>query len=562
MLLHAPRSILLSALALIAACGSDGPLGPTGGQFVPGQSLAAESGREVRVVSDGTAGTYVATVVNLSQDSVGKSGYSLRASGIETVDVKLFGARIPSAAAEFSVASADRPPASVLTRDEAFESRLRDAERVELTPRFAAARRPNAISVPVLPTTVAVGDVITINVNASDPCSNAVMHPVRVMAIGAKALILNDTLNPKPGFSTADFQRFAARFDTLVYPMDVAAFGEPTDIDKNGHIAIVFTRAVNELTPPSSLSYVGGLTFSRDLFPVIGTARASACATSNEGEFFYLLAPDPNGTINSNRRSNAFVDSTSTGVIAHELVHLINASRKLYVNTAAPKFEDKWLDEGLAHVAEELLFYRESGLAPRSNINYQTLVSSTRIRNAYLNDMAGNRGRLTEYLSSPSTASPYRAGDSLATRGAAWSLLRYLADRTASSDGDIWSRLVNNTAVGVANLKSVFGDVAPMVRDWSASNAVDDKPVTSGELSQPSWNWHSIFAGAQSLPALYPLPLLGMTPANGTYTGTVVPGGSAHFLFGVPANGTATLSLGDASGSAASNLQIVIVRTK
>ena len=555
MLPHAPRSVLLSALALIAACGSDGPLGPTGGQFVPGQSLAAESGREVRVVSDGTAGTYIATVVNISQDSVGKSGYSLRASGITEVNRGLFGARIPSP-------DGDRPVVTVLSRDEAYESRLRDRERTELTPRFAAARRPNAITVPALPTTVSVGDLITINVNASDPCSNPVMHPVRVMAIGTKALILNDTLNPKPGFATADFQRFAARFDTLVYPMDVAAFGEPTDIDKNGHIAIVFTRAVNELTSRGSLSYVGGLTFSRDLFPVIGTARASACATSNEGEYFYLMAPDPNGTINGNRRTNAFVDSNSTGVIAHELVHLINASRKLYVNTAAPKFEDKWLDEGLAHVAEELLFYRESGLAPRSNINYQTLVSSSRIRNAYLNDMAGNRGRLAEYLSSPSTGSPYRAGDSLSTRGAAWSLLRYLADRASSSDGDIWSRLVNNTAVGLANLQSVFGDVTPLVRDWSVSNAVDDSPAAPAELSQKSWNWKSIFGGADALAALYPLPLIGMTPSTGTYTGTVVPGGSAFFLFGVPENGTATLSLGDASGSAASNLQIVIVRTK
>ena len=553
MLVHAPRFIVLGALAVIAACGTDGPLGPTGGTFSPGQSLAVESGRDVRVTSDGTAGTYVATVVNIGQDSTGQSGYSLRASGFELVDVGLFGARIP-------LVGVDRKVEAALGRDEVFESRLRDRERAELTPRFAAARRPNAVSVPALPASVSVGDVFTINVNASDPCSNAEYHPVRVVAIGTKALILNDTLNPKPGFSTADYERFAARFDTLVYPMDVAAFGEPTDIDKNGHIAIVFTRAVNELTPPNSATYVGGLTFSRDLFPQIGTERASACAASNEGEFFYLLTPDPAGTINNNRRSNAFVDSSSTGVIAHEFVHLINASRKLYVNTAAPKFEDKWLDEGLAHVAEELLFYRESGLAPRANIGYQTLNSSGRIRNAYLNDMAGNRGRLASFLASPATASPYRKGDSLSTRGAAWSLLRYLADRTRTSDGDVWSRLVNNTAVGTANLKSVFGDIAPFVRDWSASNGADDTPGASPELSQQSWNWHSIFAGINGIPSLYPLPLISMSPAVGTYTGTVVPGGSAFFLFGVPANGTATISLGGQSGAAASNLQLVIVR--
>ncbi|HKP16493.1 MAG TPA: hypothetical protein VJT85_10510 [Gemmatimonadaceae bacterium] len=559
MLPQARSSLVPLAVALLAACGKDGPAEPVGGAFTLGQSLAVESGREARVLGGGSGGTFVAVVVNLGFDSVGKSSYSLRASGIEAGDSGPFSARVPS----LSVA---RSAPVGLTRDEAYESRLRDRERAELTPRFASARRPNAISVPALPTSVAVGDVVTINVNAEDACINAIRHPVRVVAIGSKALILVDTLNPPltptQAFSAADYQRFAARFDTLVYPMDVAAFGEPTDIDKNGRIAIVFTRAVNELTPRNSSSYVGGLTFSRDLFPVIGTPRASACATSNEGEFFYIMAPDPNGVINGNQRSKAFVDSSSTGVIAHELVHLINASRKLYVNTAAPKFEEKWLDEGLAHEAEELLFYREAGLSPRSNITYQTLISSTRIRNAYRNDMLGNQGRLRDYLASPADGSPYRAGDSLSTRGAAWSLLRYLVDRTSTSDGTVWSRLVNNTAVGVANLQSVFGDVAPLLRDWTVSNVMDDAPAASTELSQKSWNWHSIFGGVDGIAALYPLPVTAMLPTTPTYSGTVVPGGAAYFTFAVPTDGTATLTLGGQSGAASSNLQLVIVRTK
>jgi hypothetical protein len=555
MLPQARPSIVLSALALLAACGSDGPVGPAGGTFSLGQSLSVESGRDVRVLSGGTGGSFVAAVVNIGLDSVGQSSYSLRAAGIEAGDTGPFGVRSPSP-------ETDAPRVAALTRDDAFESRLRDRERAELTPRFAAARRLSSTSVPALPTSVSVGDLITINVNASDACTNPVRHAVRVVAIGTKALILNDTLNPKPGFAPADYQRFAARFDTLVYPMDTDAFGEPTDIDKNGRIAIVFTRAVNELTPRSSGSYVGGLTFSRDLFPQVATPRASACLASNEGEYFYLMAPDPTGTINGNVRTNAFVDANSTGVIAHEFVHLINASRKLYVNTAAPKFEEKWLDEGLAHVAEELLFYREAGLSPRSNVTYQTLISSPRIRTAYLNDMAGNQGRYRDFLASPAGDSPYRAGDELPTRGAAWSLLRYLVDRASASDGDLWSRLVNNTAVGTANLQSVFGDVAPRVRDWSVSNAIDDAPSAPADLSQKSWNWHSIFGGIDGIAALYPLPVTAMSPATPTYSGAVVPGGSAYFTFTVPANGTATLSLGGQSGAAASNLQLVIVRTK
>lgn len=554
MLLRARLAFIPIALVFLAACGSDGPVGPAGGEFSLGQSLSVESGRDARVLGGATGGTFVATVLNVALDSTGKSGYTLRATGIQAAESGPFGARIPI--------PDDGPATAALVRDESFESGLRDRERSELTSRFSSARRLVASMVPALPTSVAVGDIVTINVNANDACTNPVYHPARVMAIGTKALILNDTLNPKPGFATADYQRFALRFDTLVYPMDVAAFGEPTDIDRNGHIAILFTRAVNELTPRGSGSYVGGLTFSRDLFPQAGSARAQACAASNEGEFFYLMAPDPNGTINGNRRTNAFVDSNSTGVIAHELVHLINASRKLYVNTAAPKFEEKWLDEGLAHVAEELLFYNEAGLAPRLDITYQMLIASSRVRNAYLNDMAGNQGRYRDYLASPADASPYRAGDSLATRGAAWSLLRYLADRAGTSDGDTWSRLVNNTSVGIANLQSVFGDLTPLLSDWSLSHAIDDTPAASPEQSQKSWNWRSIFGGVDGLAALYPLPVTSLSPAQSSYTGTVVSGGSSYYAFEVPANDTASLALGGQSGATAGNLRLVIVRTK
>src|SRR6185369_9640841 len=459
---------------------------------------------DARIFGGTTGGTFFAVVVNTGLDSIGQAGFTLRTSGVQAPDIPPLD-RIPLPADE---GRSVQP----LRRDQAFENRLRDVERTALTPRFAAARQWNAARVPSLPPTLAVGDLVTVNVNATDPCANPQYHAARVVAIGAKALILDDTLNPKPGFSTAEFQRYAARFDTLVYPMDVAAFGEPTDIDKNGHIAIVFTRSVNELTPRAAFSYVGGRTFSRDLFPQVGTARAQACPASNEGEYLYLMTPDPTGSINGNRRTNGFVDTNTTAVIAHELVHLINASRKLYVNTAAPKFEVKWLDEGLAHIAEELLFYRESGLTSRSNLTYFNLAETARTRNAYQADMSANAGRYREYLAAPSTSSPYRAGDDLSTRGAAWSFLRYLADRNGASDGDVFARLVNNSAVGIVNLQSVFGkDVSSLVRDWSTAQAVDDVQSVASELQQKSWNWHSIFGGVTGTPALYPLAITHMS---------------------------------------------------
>ena len=284
-----------------------------------------------------------------------------------------------------------------------------------------------------LPASLKVGDLVRVNVNGEDGCTNAIIRVARVEAIGGKSMILADTLNPVGGFTTADYQRFSAKFDTLVYPIDEGAFGAPTDIDNNGRVGIIFTTAVNQLTPVGSTSYVGGFTFSRDLFPKVASARAQACATSNQGEYFYSLAPDPQGTINGNKRTAGFVDSVTVPVLAHELEHLINASRKLYINTAALAFEDKWLDEGLAHIAEELLFYREGGVSPRTNIDLPALRARSSTVRAFNGDMLGNAGRYRVYLSATPTSSPYASGDSLSTRGAAWKWLRYLADQKLSN---------------------------------------------------------------------------------------------------------------------------------
>ena len=552
-----PRWSLLAGSLVLLACGDAGPLEPVGGTFEVGQSLAVESGREARVLGGPNGGFFTLVLANIAGDTLSSTAFSLRTSGIGAGIAEPFASRSP-------LAPDGRGAGAVpVLRDDALEEGLRDRERAVLSPRIDAARRWYASRVPALPASPSLGDLITINVNAAVPCSSPVYHAVRVVAIGSKALVLEDTLNPKPGFTASDFARFAARFDTLVYPLDVAAYGTPTDIDGNGRIAIVFTLAVNELTPPSASSYVGGLTFSRDLFPQVATARAQACPASNEGELFYMMTPDPYGVVNGNRRSAGFVDTVATSVLAHELEHLINASRKLYVNTGAPRFEEKWLDEGLAHIAEELLFYRESGLASRSNLDYATLAASNRTRGAYRADMASNAARYKEYLLATASSSPYRGGDLLATRGAAWSLLRYLADRTRSSDGDVWARLVDNSTTGMANLQAVFGKTVPaMVRDWAGSHELDDRGVPSAAFQQPSWNWHSIYGGVDGLLAMYPLHPTPLDASTLATTGSLVAGGADFYTFSVPANDTATITLGAASGAAASNLQFLIVRTQ
>ena len=80
--------------------------------------------------------------------------------------------------------------------------------------------------------------------------------------------------------------------------------------------------------------------------------------------------------VNGNVRSMADVRQSTGGVRGHEFQHLISASRRLYVNDAS-EFEETWLNEGLSHIAEELLFYSASGLAPRQNITLAQLTNSS-----------------------------------------------------------------------------------------------------------------------------------------------------------------------------------------
>src|SRR5260370_38520088 len=75
----------------------------------------------------------------------------------------------------------------------------------------------------------------------------------------------------------------------------------------------------------------------------------------------YLLVPDATF-------SKTFVVTSTIGTVDHEFEHMINAGRRLYVNPSAAPTEERWLNEGLAHVAEELMFYRVSGLKPRQNL--------------------------------------------------------------------------------------------------------------------------------------------------------------------------------------------------
>lgn len=279
------------------------------------------------------------------------------------------------------------------------------------------------------------------NVNSNQTCTNLDIRIPRVELQSAHLIIASDVNNPPNGFTMADYQYFADTFESLVWPVLTQNFGMPSDVDKNGKVIAFFTRAVNELTEPNSNSVVGGFFFGRDLFPKKDAPGFGGCVGSNVGEMFYMLVPDPSGVVNQNQRTLAQVRATTVGVMGHEMQHLINSGRRLYVNTNARYPEVSYMEEGLSHIAEELLFYAAAERSPRSNFSRATVPFSnpptTPQAEALLSYMRSNLSRLSTYLTSPHDDSPYQSDDDLATRGASWSWLRYLADHETTSPASI-----------------------------------------------------------------------------------------------------------------------------
>jgi hypothetical protein len=217
-----------------------------------------------------------------------------------------------------------------------------------------------------------------------------------------------------------------------------------------------------------------------------------------------------------------------------------------------------WLNEGLSHIAEELLYYRMSGNAPRSNVNLALATSSQPQVDAFNTYQLQNFLRLGSYMQAPETNSPYAGNDNLETRGAIWQLLRYAADRKGGTEQTTWSQLVNSTTIGQTNFNAVFGSITTMSRDWAVAQFTDDASLgVAANYTNPSWNFRTL------MPALYTtFPLLthflGATPVSLSIAG----GGAAYLRFRILANLQASLSANSSGLAVPASVDFILVRTQ
>ena len=393
---HSAATVLAAVLAALAsACGGDGPTPPPGGA----RSVSLAPASDIRLYGIGETAQITATPRD-------ESGNSVSAQVTWT----------SSNQAVATVASTGATTGTVTARG------------------LGTATIRAAVSSSVFAEVSVSVQQPQFNANAISACSNPNMRSFRIEHQSEHLIIAADVGNPAGGFTAADYQAFAATFESTVWPVLTENFGTTADIDGNGKVIAFFTRAVNELSAPGSQSVIGGFFFGRDLFPKTANATMAACAGSNEAEMFYLLVPDPNGEVNGNVRSVDLVRRVTSGVIAHEFQHLINSSRRLFINQAATWPETTYMEEGLSHIAEELVFYHASGdLRPKQNLGIAQLQNTQPHVDAFNFYMGSNTARFIRYQQDPSENAPYDKDDDLETRGAIWSFLRYLGDRGAGA---------------------------------------------------------------------------------------------------------------------------------
>lgn len=570
--------LAVAPLAAFALAACDSSTGPSVASCDPGDGVQLQVGDAVHYQGE------AARIICVTAPGGGEYvlvAFAGNPSSGEGMGLAFRGANILGPAAAPSVA-ADGPEAhrghfedeGVLELRPDLEShhRLRQVERRELahrvgTPSGVGAALPAPA---ILASVPEVGDLMTINTQTSSACSNPRYRGGEVKAVSERAIVVADTLNPGGSgtFTDSHYQHYAATFDTLVAPLDEANFGAHTDIDGNGRVILFFTQDVNRLSEPDSDIFTGGFFFARDLFPrEEDGGRLQPCEHSNEAELLYLLVPDPDGEINGNERDLEFLERITVTTLTHELQHLINAARRLLIVESTDPFEEVWLNEGLSHIAEELLFYRVSGFGPGQNLGSSDFSGNQPAVDAYNRHQIANTFRLEEFLVRPDTTTPYNEQDLLSTRGAAWHFLRYALDRKGGTQATTLRQLVDSNSTGIQNLSGAFGNQTdPLFRwfsDWAVAVYADERVSgTEDRYRDRSWNHRSMFnALNQGSSSSYPLRIRSLE--NDLVLSESLKGGSAaYFRFAVQAGETGAVEISSGQNPPPPGLRVTLMRVE
>jgi hypothetical protein len=579
----------------LLGCSSSKSTGPSGGGTISlgvGGVAVVSSAKQlakVQIAATGGASQFLIVVANADTGQDQTQSYTLSSSA---------GDRLTS---QYSRASRLGPEGQEVPRGPAgrgstlnvaqlaFEGRLRAFERTHLHfppggfrprggqppsggvgVRCVPSQQPEGVCPtpnPPVPSTVVVGDTVSLHVptGPNNLCTQYASTRAVVRAVSTHAIVVEDTLDhiAGPTFSASDFQAVGSEYDTFIYPTDVNHFGTPTDIDHNGHVLLLYTGQVNKLTVPGEQGFVGGFFFNGDLFPDTNTTSFQQCAESNYAEIFYLLAPDPANAFGGGAHTTADVRQLTRGTVGHEFQHMINAGNRLYNCAQCTSFEITWLDEALAHSAEDWVGRAEDGFSDAQQLTFADITAHGNADfNAFFYQ---NAARFGFWLKAPAThgVTSVFADTSLAVRGAAWSMVEYSADQHGGGNIAAFTHaLAAGPQVGVQNLVARAGvPFDSLLSGWLIANFASGAGISglNAKYSYTGYNMRDVQDNLNS--GNYPLVVNDASPGA---SGLLTPVNSATgaYYIATTSGQAFALSLAGANGTGApaTGARIYVVR--
>lgn len=444
------------------------------------------------------SGTYLVGVYNTSTAATSMSAFRLRGHGATGA--------APAAA---PVVPTFRAAGDEGTTDEAtrhylhLEEERRQYERLGPLPQSRVAASPGGVMTATPP---AVGSVIEFRIRrqgGGNSCTQYHTIQTRVVYVGPKALVLEDTAAPLAGQMDAIYQAAAEEFEREMLPILEENYGDPfamvQALGSDGRIRLVFSPIVNS-------DGLNGFVTSAD------QRDRAQCPSSSMAPTMYVRVATGTG---SNTPEEWY--RTMRGTLIHEAKHIVSHAER--ISRSAPHFEESWLEESTARLAEELWARSLFGYAQGGNVDYRTAL--------YCEDPPGRPGctgreprtmhkhfsAFRDYLRNSATHSPLgRATDSDASfYGSGWSLVRWALDHSGRSEREILRALTEEKSLtGAANLEARTGkSFAEIIGYWSFANFLDDYPgvTTRPELQHPSWNLRDAFQGLHdTFPNSYTTP--------------------------------------------------------
>ena len=489
-----------------------------------GQSVIITDPTQVRCNElDNTGGRYAISVYNAYRSTVTPTS-----NGAVSVNVR--GAVPAATAAAASANAVQAPPIGAIPRFGGAEfegaqqlqiARRRDAAHAQLLERnmtylrehmadvrasAAAARLAplNQISAQV----VSVGNITQVkvpNLAAANFCVTNTQIGVRTVYVGAHAIIVEDTMQVFAGGPTLAgqmdnyYQALGQEFDNVMYPLELANFGNPFVMDAQlgnlGKIVMVFSPRVNNSSEGSILGYV----VSCDFLPV------ATAPSSNFGEYFYAAVPTSTalGYFDSGTRDSWLRQMRPT--VMHEVKHITAFANRLSQKLA---LEDLSWEEGMARTAEELYARSIYGTGAKQNTGYAATIGCD-VRFGNPAPPCANRPLLMlrhfdglySYLASPELVSMLGRtyASDLTFYASAWSVERWANDLFAANEAQFLKDFTNSPVTGVANLEARTGLTwEQMLGEWSLTMFVDDFPgftPANPHLKFLSWNLQDIWLG-------------------------------------------------------------------